>query len=87
MRSWTFLFSISFLFAVVSLSATTAYSQNAKPKPKVRVYNLGDQEVEGTVRKPLVMIMLNKKHLKFDSLNPKKSFLPLIIKSVDKPPF
>jgi len=87
MRSWTFLFSIGFLFAGVALSATTAYSQNKKPEPKVRVFNLGDQEVEGTVRKPLVMIMLNKKHLKFDSLNPKKSFLPLIIKSVDKPPF
>ncbi|MGC6416620.1 MAG: hypothetical protein ACON3Z_05870 [Bradymonadia bacterium] len=43
--------------------------------------------VEGKVQKPEAFFFLQRSKLNFDGLEPKKSFLPLIIKSVDKPPF
>ncbi len=43
--------------------------------------------VEGRIQKPEAFYILQRSELNFDGLEPKKSFVPLIIKSVEKDPF
>ena len=51
------------------------------------VLNLDVLEVESKYEGPEAVFILSKEDLQFEGLEPKKSFLPLIIKSVEKEPF
>jgi hypothetical protein len=43
--------------------------------------------VEGTVQRPSAAYLLQRRKLKFRGLEPKKSFLPEVLKSVQRAPF
>ncbi len=75
--------------AVATLFGVPAVAQNkAKRKKRTpRVITLGEQVIEGVVQKPEAFYILQRSELNFKGLEPKKSFIPLILKSVEKEPF
>jgi hypothetical protein len=80
---------MNFIFrvAVVAfLLAGPALAQNKK-KRAPKIITLGEQVIEGTVQKPEAFYILQRSELNFKGLEPKKSFIPLILKSVEKEPF
>ncbi len=78
------------VLAVALLLGLPALAQD-KPKKRtkraLRVITLGEQIIEGTVQKPEAFYILQRSELNFKGLEPKKSFIPLILKSVEKEPF
>jgi hypothetical protein len=72
--------------ALVATVATTAFAQSRK-KGKGRVIKIDAVTVEGKIQKPEAFYILQRSALNFKGLEPKKSFIPLIIKSVEKEPF
>lgn len=63
-----------------------AFGQGAaRRNPKI--IQLEDVKVEGKVAGPEAVFIINLKDLQFEGLEPKKSFLSEIIKSVEKEPF
>ena len=73
--------------AVALLFGGPALAQGKKKKRAPRVITLGEQVIEGTVQKPEAFYILQRSELNFKGLEPKKSFIPLILKSVEKEPF
>ena len=67
--------------------SAAASAQNTSNKRKARVIRIDTIKVEGKIQKPEAFYILQRSQLNFEGLEPKKSFLPLIIKSVDKEPF
>jgi len=63
-----------------------AQKKNAKRAPRVLEIKQSIT-IEGKIQKPEAFFFLQRSQLNFEGLDPKKSFLPLIIKSVDKAPF
>ena len=80
-------FTFSVLVAIACLAFTgVVYAQNS-PRRKSKIIKLDDVKVEGKVAGPEAVFIINMKDLQFEGLEPKKSFIPLIIKSVEKEPF
>jgi hypothetical protein len=73
---------LAFLFGL----STWAQAQSNK-KGKGRVIKIDAVTVEGKIQKPEAFYILQRSELNFKGLEPKKSFIPLIIKSVEKEPF
>lgn len=80
---------------VVSLNTSlpSAYNQvpssltgQSLPKRK-KVIRLEAITVEGRIQKPQAFYILQRSSLNFDELNRTESFLPKLVKSVDKDPF
>ncbi len=61
----------------------------AKPATpaKKRVIRLDAITVEGRIQKPQAFYILQRSQLNFEELNRTDSFLPKVVKSVDKEPF
>lgn len=59
----------------------------AKDKGSPRVIQIDTVTVEGEVQKPEAFYILQRSELDFRGLEPKKSFIPLILESVEKEPF
>ncbi len=64
-----------------------AVAQKKRRKGQPRVITLEAEVIEGTVQKPEAFYILQRSELNFKGLEPKKSFIPLILKSVEKEPF
>ena len=78
---------LSILVALICLALTSVvYAQNSLRR-KSKIIKLDDVKVEGKVAGPEAVFIINMKDLQFEGLEPKKSFIPLIIKSVEKEPF
>ena len=77
------------LFAAGSLSvAAPAFAQDKKrDKGKGKVIQIDALKVEGQIQKPEAFYILQKGDVNFKGLEPKKSFLPEILQSVEKEPF
>ena len=74
------------LSSIALLSPGIAMGQGAaRRNPKI--IQLEDVKVEGKVAGPEAVFIINLKDLQFEGLEPKKSFLSEIIKSVEKEPF
>ena len=74
------------LSSVALLSPGIVMGQGAaRRNPKI--IQLEDVKVEGKVAGPEAVFIINLKDLQFEGLEPKKSFLSEIIKSVEKEPF
>jgi len=58
-----------------------------RKKNAPRVLQLEALKVSGQVQKPEAFYILQRSELDFKGLEPKKSFVPLILKSVEKDPF
>ena len=78
----TVILGASFLFVL----STWAQAQS-RNKGKGRVIKIDAVTVEGKIQKPEAFYILQRSELNFKGLEPKKSFIPLIIKSVEKAPF
>lgn len=63
-----------------------AQAKPATPAKK-RVIRLDAITVEGRIQKPQAFYILQRSQLNFEELNRTDSFLPKVIKSVDKEPF
>ena len=65
-----------------------AYAQKQSAEKAGRIIRIETAvSVEGRIQKPEAFYILQRSELNFDGLEPKKSFVPLIIKSVEKDPF
>lgn len=74
------------------LIATPALAQDKpvakkKIKKKPGVIQIDALTVEGQIQKPEAFYILQRSELNFKGLEPQKSFIPLILKSVEKDPF
>ena len=80
------IFGFVMLSSIALLSPGIAMGQGAaRRNPKI--IQLEDVKVEGKVAGPEAVFIINLKDLQFEGLEPKKSFLSEIIKSVEKEPF
>lgn len=59
----------------------------AKPKGPRRVIRIEETRIEGRIQKPQAFYILQRSSLNFESLALKKSFLPKIVRSVERRPF
>ena len=70
------------------LPAAAGLAQEKKrDKGKGKVIQIDALKVEGQVQKPEAFYILQKGEVNFKGLEPKKSFLPEIVQSVEKEPF
>lgn len=58
-----------------------------KKKKRPGVIQIKALKVEGVIQKPEAFYILQRSELNFKGLEPQKSFIPLILKSVEKDPF
>ena len=77
------IFMLGFIITGVTVEASAQRNKRRKPK----IIRLEDIKVEGKVAGPEAVFIINMKDLQFEGLEPKKSFIPLIIKSVESEPF
>ena len=76
------------VLCAVSLLWSPALAQDKKrDKGKGRVIQIDALKVEGQIQKPEAFYILQKGEVNFKGLEPKKSFLPEIVESVERPPF
>ena len=84
MLNFRSLFGVTLLFGFSAISLTFAQSGG---RANSKVIQLEDVKVEGKVAGPEAVFIINLKDLQFEGLEPKKSFLSEILKSVEKDPF
>jgi hypothetical protein len=79
----------TFILACLALIiAVPAGAQEKKrDKGKGKVIQIDALKVEGQIQKPEAFYILQKGDVNFKGLEPKKSFLPEILQSVEKEPF
>jgi hypothetical protein len=75
------------LVLVVSLVGSAHAQDKKRDKGRARVIQIEALKVEGQIQKPEAFYILQKGEVNFKGLDPKKSFLPEIIESVEKEPF
>lgn len=78
--------AIAALALVVVVLAAPA-GASAQKKGRGRVIQIEALKVEGRIQKPEAFYILQRSELNFRGLEPQKSFIPLILKSVEKEPF
>ena len=74
------------LFVGFVLAAPPAWAQRRR-RPNRRVIRIAETRIEGRIQKPQAFYILQRSNLNFEGLELKNSFVPKIIKSVDKAPF
>lgn len=77
---------LTFVLVVMALlvSSVSAHAQTRRRRTKIV---LGETKIEGRIQKPQAFYILQRSNLNFEGLELKNSFIPKIIKSVDKAPF
>lgn len=75
------------LAALVAAACLVPVSIPAQPKGRGRIIQIEALRIEGRIQKPEAFYILQRSELNFKGLEPKKSFIPEIIKSVEKEPF
>lgn len=70
----------------LSLFGAAAEAQAAEAKKK-KVIRLEQITVEGRIQKPQAFYILQRSNLNFEELDRTESFLPKVVKSVEKDPF
>ena len=73
--------------ALICAGLLSAGAAVAQKKGRGRVIQIEALRVEGRIQKPEAFYILQRSELNFKGLEPKKSFIPLILKSVEKDPF
>lgn len=64
-----------------------AQSTGGSSAKKKKVIRLDAITVEGRIQKPQAFYILQRSNLNFDDLNRTESFVPKVVKSVEKDPF
>jgi hypothetical protein len=73
--------------ALITLIVAISPSSLLAQEKKKRVIRLETITVEGRIQKPQAFYILQRSNLNFDGLERVESFLPKIVKSVEKEPF
>jgi len=71
-------------FMVALLLGASAQAQQSKPRKVIRLDSI---TIEGKIQKPQAFLLLQRSNLNFEELERTESFIPKVIKSVDKDPF
>ena len=66
------------------LGASSAWAADGKPRKVIRLDSI---TIEGRIQKPQAFLLLQRSNLNFEELGRTESFIPKVIKSVDKSPF
>lgn len=74
------------LTMVIGLTISAGAGE-AEPAKKNKIIRLEQITVEGRIQKPQAFYILQRSNLNFDELERTESFLPKVVKSVDKDPF
>ncbi len=69
---------------VVGLCVPQGARAEAKKKKVIRLESI---TVEGRIQKPQAFYILQRSNLNFDELERTESFVPKVVKSIDKDPF
>lgn len=85
MRKFLMVFIFLGVFAGLGLTSTEAQERRRR-RPR-RVIQIAETRIEGRIQKPQAFYILQRSNLNFEGLELKNSFVPKIIKSVDKAPF
>lgn len=72
------------LVAIALAMPGAALAGEAKKKKVIRLETI---TVEGRIQKPQAFYILQRSNLNFDELERTESFLPKVVRSVDKDPF
>lgn len=72
------------LVAIALAVPAAAQAGEAKKKKVIRLETI---TVEGRIQKPQAFYILQRSNLNFDELERSESFLPKVVKSIDKDPF
>jgi len=75
----------SLALVLATLAAGSAFAADTK-KPH-KVIRLDSITIEGKIQKPQAFLLLQRSNLNFEELERTESFIPKVIKSVDKDPF
>jgi hypothetical protein len=70
-----------------SATPATAPAKDKEPAKKKKVIRLDAITVEGRIQKPQAFYILQRSNLDFDEINKAESFVPKVVKSVEKEPF
>ncbi len=81
------LLSVGAAFLALMFSAGLADAQTNRDQKPRRVVRIAETRIEGRIQKPQAFYILQRSSLNFEGLELKNSFVPKIIKSVDKAPF
>ena len=74
------------LALLLMIAAVPALAQDSGTKKK-KVIRLDALTVEGKIQKPQAFYILQRSNLNFEELNKNESFVPKVVKSVEKDPF
>lgn len=69
------------------LLAAPGLAQAADGKKPRKVIRLDSITIEGRIQKPQAFLLLQRSNLNFEELERTESFIPKVIKAVDKDPF
>jgi hypothetical protein len=69
---------------VLALLPAAAWGADARKRKVIRLETI---TVEGRIQKPQAFYILQRSNLNFDELERTESFLPKVVKSVEKDPF
>jgi hypothetical protein len=70
-----------------SKTSANARSSSSQSSARKKVIRLEAITVEGRIQKPQAFYILQRSNLNFEELNRAESFLPKVVKSVEKEPF
>lgn len=79
-RWWTLLLGLG----LVCTQVNPAFAQAKRARKVIRI---AETRIEGRIQKPQAFYILQRSNLNFEGLELKNSFVPKIIKSVDRAPF
>jgi len=73
--------------AAASKTSVEQKSAQAQSAAKKKVIRLDAITVEGRIQKPQAFYILQRSNLNFEELNRSESFVPKVVKSVERDPF
>ena len=73
--------------ASASAAKPAAKTGSAQGSGKKKIIRLDAITVEGRIQKPQAFYILQRSNLNFEELNRSESFIPKVIRSVEKDPF
>ena len=69
------------------LSVSPAFAQQDKKPGEIESYDLGEERIEGKIRKPEVLLIIAPEQFKYEDLSLKQSFVDLILSDARSNPF
>ena len=79
------IFTIALLGGLMATSSVLA--QEDKKPGDIKAYDLGEERIEGKIRKPEVLLIIAPEQFKYEDLSLKQSFVDLILSDARSNPF